>query len=160
MVDFGAAHIITDYEFFSGLNDLGRGQPDAALERFERAVEVGHGIKEVYNNIGSALAEHDREGWATRYFETAVGLDPRYTLPRWNLFRISKKHARWQEARDHLSEIIKAAPEGFRAYGEMGFLLRSHFGDTQGAVHFWQESLRLNPAQPQITRALAECDSG
>ena len=79
-----------------------------------------------------------------------------YALPRWNLFRLFKRHGRYAEAREQLEQIIAATPDDFRAYGEMGFLLRNHLDDPGTAVHFWHESLRLKPDQPQILTALTE----
>lgn len=134
--DFGAAHIMTDFEFFQGLDDLEGGQSTAALAHFARAAEFGWGIREAFNNIGSALGEYGRDEEAIGYFRQAAGLDHRYTLPRWNMFRLFKRQGRLPEARRQLVKIIAAEPADFRAYGEMGFTLHHHFNDPDGAVHF------------------------
>lgn len=156
VVDFGACQILVDYHFFGGLNELRRGQTAEALRRFEEAATYGRGIKEAFNNLGSVLAEHGLESAAIDRFERAAALDWRYALPRWNLFRIHKKTGQWEAARRQLTEIIRATPDDFRAYGELGFLLADSFGDRPAAEHAWKESLQLNPDQPQIIAALAE----
>ena len=102
------------------------------------------------------VTEHGAADEATKYFEQAAALDGRYVLPRRNLFRVMKENGHWQGAKKWLQEIIVADPEDYWAYGEMGFLLSTHFDDQQKAIQYWQESLRRNPAQPQIVRALAE----
>lgn len=159
VMDLGAHQILCEYEFFAGLADLEGGRDEAALAHFESAAELGEGIKENSNNIGSALAEFGRDDEAIHFFNMAAQSDSRYTLPRWNLFRLLRRHGQWHEARRRLEEIIQADPDDFRAYGEMGFLLRDHGRNPQEAVRFWQESLRRNPAQPAIIRALSDCDS-
>ncbi|UCG31804.1 MAG: tetratricopeptide repeat protein, partial [Phycisphaerales bacterium] len=121
-----------------------------------RAAEgYGRGVKEVCNNIGSVLAEYGHDPPAVDYYARAAGMDKHYALPRWNLFRLFKRHGRYAEAREQLEQIIAATPDDFRAYGEMGFLLHNHLDDPDAAVRFWHESLRIKPDQPQIIEALA-----
>lgn len=156
VTDFGASQILVDYTFFEGLDALRSGRSEEALKRFAEAAEYGRGIKEVFNNLGSVLAEHGLEPAAIDQFERAAALDWRYALPRWNLFRLNKKQGRWEEARRQLTEIIRATPDDFRAYGELGFLLADTVGDRSAAERAWKESLRLNSDQPQVIAAMAE----
>ncbi|MCK4661141.1 MAG: DUF2723 domain-containing protein, partial [Phycisphaerae bacterium] len=156
VVDFGASHIMVDFEFFRGLADLQRGDKDAALEHLSRAAQFGAGIKEVYNNIGSALGEYGHPEQAITYFQQAARLDSRYKTPRFNLFRTFQNQGRRQESRAQLEEILAADPDDCRAYRELGFLLYYQGHDLRQAAHFWQESLRRNPAQPQVVCALAD----
>ncbi len=66
------------------------------------AADYGHDVKEVYNNVGSALAEHGQIESAVPYFEKAATLDERYVLPRWNLFRTALQEEDWTRARIRL----------------------------------------------------------
>ena len=154
--DLGASHILADHAFFSGLNDLRMGRMDAALSRGKAEERKGRGSKEIFNNIGSALAEHGQADQAISYLEQAASLDARYTLPRWNLFRLARERERWGRACDRLADIIRADPAEYRAHAEMGFLLDGIFGDAAGAIRHWQQSLRLNSDQPQVISALAK----
>lgn len=158
VMDMGARHIHVDYYFFAGLNALEEGNADDALSDFAGAAEYGRGIKEAFNNIGSALAEHGQDAEAEKYLSEAAGLDGRYLTPRWNLFRLSAKHARWDEARRWLTEIIAAAPDDARGHAELGFLLSERFGDPEGANAHWRESLRLDGNQPRVRAALSGTD--
>ncbi|MCP4249068.1 MAG: DUF2723 domain-containing protein [bacterium] len=154
--DLGSSHILADHAFFSGLDDLRKDRVDAALSYFDAAARHGRGIKEIFNNIGSALAEHGQADQAIGYLEQAASLDARYTLPRWNLFRLARERERWGRARDRMADIIRVDPADYRAHGEMGFLLDGIFGDTAAAIRHWRQSLRLNADQPQIIAALAK----
>ena len=154
VVDFGADHILCDYEFFMGLEELEKGLLEPATRHFISATGHGSGIKEVFNNIGSALGEHGFDENAIEYFKQAASLDTRYALPRWNLFRTYKVLRDWPQAKYWLKQIIAATPDDYRAYGEMGFV-QEQLGNTNQAVDYWQESLRLNPAQYAIVDALS-----
>ncbi len=109
--DFGAAHIRVDYAFFRGLARLEAGDTAAALAYFEEAARHGAGIKEVFNNLGSALAEHRQADAARDYFRTAADLDPHYITPRRNLYRIARLEQRWSDARNVLKEILSVEPD-------------------------------------------------
>ncbi len=156
VLDIGASHILSEYKFFTALHDLEHDRQETALAHFRAAARLADGIKEAFNNIGSALGEYGLSDEAIGYFQQAAALEPHYTLPRWNLFRTFKAKSRWSEARDQLTAILEADADDFRAHGEMGFLLATHFDDRDGAIHSWRESLHGNPNQPQIVDALAE----
>ena len=154
VVDFGADHILCDYEFFMGLDKLEKGLRESAIRHFESAAAHGREIKEVFNNLGSALGEHGFDENAIEYFRQAASLDVHYALPRWNLFRTYKARGNWPQAKYWLEQIIAATPDDYRAYGEMGFV-QEQLGDQEKAVYFWQESLRRNPGQRAIIDELS-----
>jgi len=154
IVDLGASHIMADFEFFRGLDRLAKNDAKAALGYFATSAKYGHDIKEVYNNIGSALAEHRIPKEAIPYFHMAACLDPGYATPRWNLFRLYQDHGDYEEARVTLEELITGNPRAPQPYSEMGFLLDRHCDDQQEAARYWREALRLNPDQPAVIREL------
>lgn len=154
VIDFGASHVLTDIAFFRGLDALGRGHRDDALAHFEQAAHHGRGIREVFNNLGSALAENGLSREAETRFRQAAVLDWRYVLPRWNLFRLFLREERWSDARAQLEQIIRADPDDARAYAEFGFLLSERFNDVPTAVRCWHDALRRNPDQPRVIHAL------
>jgi tetratricopeptide (TPR) repeat protein len=154
--DLGSANINADFAFFHGLRALEHGELSTALARFGDACTYGKGVKELPNNIGSALAEHGHASEARPYFEQAATLDRHYALPRWNLYRVARDQRDWPEARKQLEAIIAADPTDAHAHGQLGFLLRDHFSDRGQAITQWRQSLALKPDQPQVRDALAE----
>lgn len=89
--DLGAAHILADYDFFLGLRFLQDGALNLAQEHFARCAKHAHGIKEAFNNIGSALAEQGMSDAAIPYFEQSRAMDRHYLTPRRNLLRIYRQ---------------------------------------------------------------------
>lgn len=159
VIDFGAKHIEAEFAFFVGLDHLRHRRLDAAVAMFERAADFGEGVKELLNNIGSALGEYGHTAKAEPYFKQAAALDRHYALPRRNLFRIAAGRHDWEEAKRWLEESIAANPRDYRSYSELGFMLVDHLNDPAGARRYWQESLRLWPDQPRVKTALTRLEN-
>jgi hypothetical protein len=157
-IDLGAVHIIVDATFFRGLARLEAGDVEGAELYFSQAAEAGAGIKEVFNNLGSAWAEHGYPNRARPHFESAADLDPRYATPRWNLFRIARAHRDWTAAEQRLRELAAADPDDPRPLNELGRLILAAREDPASAAEFWRASLRRRPDQPAIRRALADLE--
>ncbi|MCC7293437.1 MAG: DUF2723 domain-containing protein [Phycisphaerales bacterium] len=153
--DFGADNILADYEFFRGLYSLDHEDPTMAMDRFAKACEYGHGIKEVYNNIGCALAERGRGEEAMAYLDRAAALAPGYGVPLWNKLRVLKARKDWAAAETVLLELADATPRDFRVFGELGFIAQLRALPDETVKARFLESLRLNPAQPQVIESLA-----
>lgn len=158
LLDYAATNILADYYFARGVHCAEQGQIEEALQFFDRTLEYAQDIKEIYNNVGSALAEAGRLDEAIGRYEYAAKLDWRYTPARWNLARIFKSAGRFDWSAKVFEDLTRAAPGDFRPFGELGFLYRDAFGDLPRARHWWYESLRLNPRQPQIIQALAHSE--
>jgi hypothetical protein len=156
VIDLGASHILADHHFYKGWYALKDNDLETALRHFRQAAGFGHGIREVFNNIGSALGEHGHADLAQDYFLRAAEIDRHYTMPRWNLFRAYRNQREFDKACDMLEQLIEADPNDPRPYGEMGFIQNMHYRDTAAAVKYWRLSLERHPAQPQIIEALRQ----
>lgn len=154
VLDSGARYILCEYEFFAALHELENESIEPALDHFRKAAAIRKGVKQLHNNIGSALAEHGLSEEAIGYFQKAARLDDYYTVPRWNLFRLFKQLGREEDARRQLEKIIQVTPKDFRPYRELGFLLNGKLEDQEGAIHYWRKSLRLKPEQPDLISIL------
>lgn len=154
--DYGAVNTVSDYCFFKGLSLLKTKMIDEALLLFSRSAALAKGIKEVYNNIGSALAEHGLLGHAQRYYQRALKLDDRYVSALWNLARTSSAVGDRKAAAQYFEKLYEVTPDDFRVPGELGFLYLRHLGNTKQAQTFFDASLKLNPKQPQIQQVLKE----
>ncbi|MCG3132474.1 MAG: hypothetical protein FLDDKLPJ_03324 [Phycisphaerae bacterium] len=152
--DFGADNILADHEFFRGLNALRLGRSEDARSAFARCVDYGWGVKEIANNVGSALAEAGQVSEAVSYFKIASTIDPEYTTAWWNLARIQKALGDYPGAREAFVRLAELTPADFRVHGELGFLTLLTGGDRRIARGCFEASLRLHPDQPQILKAL------
>lgn len=156
--DYGAVNIVGDFFFFRGLEELRQDKPNQALAAFGRAARVCRGIKQVHNNIGSALAEHGLIEPATRYYDRALSLDGDYASALWNRARTAKNRKNYKTAANYFTRLREAKPDDFRVPGELGFLHLRHLDNPQKAAEYLQASLDMKSNQPEIKRALARLE--
>lgn len=110
VIDFGASCILFDFHFFSGLRDIRLGNDKRALAEFSIATRFADGIKESFNNVGSALADHGKFSEAIPYFREASRLGDRYLTPRRNLVRTLERLGRLAETKEVLVDILRIDP--------------------------------------------------
>ncbi len=154
--DYGADNILSDYEFFCGVRSLRQADETQALEHFAAAMGYGWGVKEIANNIGSALAENGLTQQALAYFRRASELDPRYATARWNEARVRKALRDWAGAESVFLELAELTPMDFRVFGELGFLGQLLDRPKEVVEPRFTRSLELNAQQPQILAALGQ----
>lgn len=158
LLDHAAVNILADYHYACGIRALAQDDWPKARRSFDAALEVAWGLKEIINNIGSALADHGHVDEAIIHYEAAARLDWRYAPARWNLARIFQSQGRIDWAAKVYQDLVQAVPGDFRPYGELGFIYADAFQDTARARHWWYESLRRNPIQQQLIDTLAACE--
>lgn len=156
--DLSAMNILADYYYARAVAALETGYKKTARSDFAKASGHAWGMKEVHNNVASALADYGLIEEAIAYYEEAARMDWRYVPARWNLARIFQNIGKLDWAAKVYEDITRAAPGDYRPYGELGFLFRDHFGDPGRARYWMYESLRINPVQPQIIEVLAKMD--
>lgn len=156
--DHAATNILADYHYARGTRALEAGDKVRAKSEFETCLRHAWGLKEIYNNVASALAEAELLDEAIGHYEEACRMDWRYAPGRWNLARVFKSVGKFDWAAKIFEDLTKATPGDFRPYGELGFLYRNKLGDIERARYWWHESLRINPRQSQIIAALAQSD--
>ncbi len=154
VTDIAADHILGDFHFFRALDQLRRNRLEEALKNFETAARHIHSIKEGFNNIGSALAEHNRPVEAIPYFQHAAALDAKYLTPQWNLVRLYENLGRLAQAERALQDIAIILPDDHRVYRRLGFIAHElHDNDVQ-AREYWKRSLSLFPDQADLKQLI------
>jgi tetratricopeptide (TPR) repeat protein len=154
-IDHAAMNIVADYYHARGLRAAESGDMAQAKAEFDRVLEWAWGMREIHNNVASALAETDDLDGAIAIYETAAKMDWTYAPARWNLARIFKSLQKYDWAASIFEDLTRASPGDFRPYGELGFLKSEWLGRPDEARFWWYESLRIQPDQPQIIAALA-----
>lgn len=157
-LDYAGANILADYHYAIGMSAMKAGRKSEGIDEFSRCAAYAWGIKEVFNNVGSALAEYGEVDAGIGYYEKAARMDWMYAPARWNLAKIFKASGRIDWSVKVFEDIVKAAPKDFRPYGELGFLQRDFLGNPDRARQLWYESLRHNPRQSQLIDALYQLD--
>jgi len=155
-LDYGAINIVSDYFYFRAVSLLKHKDINNALTHFALSARLAHGIKEVYNNIGSALAEQGLLNEALSYYKYALLLDKDYISALWNIARTCMASGNRKAAIDYFQQLYKVTPHDFRIPGELGFLNINCHGNTRKAQEYFLASLKLNPNQPQIKKILNE----
>jgi protein O-mannosyl-transferase len=68
-----------------GIALAGRGQLDAAIDHYRRALEIKPDYAEAHNNIGIALTERGQGNAAIDHYRRALDIKPDYAVARDNL---------------------------------------------------------------------------
>lgn len=155
-IDHAAMNIVADYYHARGIHAIDNGDIETAKTELEHVLEVGWGMREIYNNVASALAEADCLDRAIGVYEAAAKMDWSYAPARWNLARIFRSIGKHEWAASVFEDLTRASPGDFRPFGELGFLMDQELHRPQEAEFWWYQSLERQPEQPQIIAALAE----
>jgi tetratricopeptide (TPR) repeat protein len=66
-------------------------QLSEAQQHLEKALEIRPNVPEVINNLGSVLAQQNKQAQAVEFFERAIVLRPNYARARFNLAEVLEK---------------------------------------------------------------------
>jgi len=131
-------------KFFLGLNHL-------YLKEYEKAALVFRSLngtiplREVYGNLGIALARQGAHGEGTYWLEQAAKGNPRNSNFHFNLAYNLWRTRKFKRALESLSEMLKKNP----ADSEAHYLLYKCFesvGRSEEATKSWKQALKLKPA--------------
>lgn len=154
VVDLGASHILFDNYFFRGLAEIESKSADPAVAQFDRGVAYVQGIREPFNNVGSALAENGHTDESVPFFQAAAEIDSTYKTPRRNLFKILIEKGDNEKAWNMLMELQKIDAQDARLLKDIGWFQYTVNRDANAALKAWSESLRQNPHQPDVIQTL------
>jgi tetratricopeptide (TPR) repeat protein len=147
----------------AGMEAMGQGQPGAAVAQFEaalaldpgdrraqalhlQAVEALHGLVAVLLAKATELEVQGRVGDAYRSAQLALAADPGDLEARQSSNRLA---ARLNLNRDDAKRADDLYYQGVYAYGA---------GDTDKALHLWNEGLRLEPGDGPLLEAARSAD--
>ncbi len=145
--DYSATLIFSDVHFARGRDAIADGERGEALAEFERA-GAWAGAKEVYNNIGSALAEGGYAEVAAPYFERAIAIDGSYLMALENAARVNLEMRAFARAADYFERAARLSPRDPRLLLERGQALEGS-GDPRQALRSYEAAARLDPRSPQ-----------
>ncbi len=109
----GALEILpqrTDVLYALGVVLHARGQPLAARELFQRAVDGGMRDADLSNNLGRLLLEAGESGKARAELERALAIDPRSAAAHYNLGLLFQRTGDAAAAREHLERASSLDP--------------------------------------------------
>jgi tetratricopeptide (TPR) repeat protein len=145
-------------EAAAGYLELGRREPRAALDRFDRALALQGNYVSALVGRGEALVAMDREGEAIAAFGAALAVDPartdlqrRVEVLRFRglerdlaTARAAAKSDRPDEARRAYQAAIASSPDSAFLYRELGAVER-RAGGAESALVYFRKALELEP---------------
>jgi tetratricopeptide (TPR) repeat protein len=106
--DYTSRMVMGDIKFAEARHAFEICEPKKAVEICREASSHGQFSKEVQNNLGSLLAEHQKFDEAETYFRKALVLDPAYTMARRNLATALRASGKKDEAKAEYQELLRA----------------------------------------------------
>jgi tetratricopeptide (TPR) repeat protein len=115
-VDITVQIIEGDMLYLKGFAHLRAGQPDEAIACWSRIGGDLAPLKQIFNNIGSALAEHGRTTEALDFYGRALQEDAGYLIALRNKTLVHRSRGETSAAIDGLKELVEreADPRGAR----------------------------------------------
>ena len=123
------------------------GLPDAALERYNEALEFAEDGKdsEVFFNMGIAYKIKGQLDKAAAEYERALELSPQYAEALNNLGNIRKDQKKYEEAITHLESSIKIFSDNPKTHNNLGTVYAMK-GDVNKAALYFTKAVRLQPS--------------
>ncbi len=121
-----------------------KGQDDAALAEWKKALELSPDDPMANNNLGVHLLKRGELDQALGYFQKAADAKPDYADAQTNLGVALLQRERVDEAIPHLEKALVANPKNAQIYYNLGgaFYMK---GRIQEALDVWRQGLRVDP---------------
>ena len=131
-------------------NNLGkalttRGELEAAMEHFRRALEIDPGYAKAYNNLGLVFFMGGRPDEAIQNYRQALDIDPDYAKARNNLGIALAARGDVKGAIFHLRQALGINPAYSDAHYNLGNVL-ARTGDLDAAMEHFRRALEIDPA--------------
>jgi len=141
-IDVPAAEIyrLTD----SGWDLAKRGQLDAAMAEWMKALEFDPRDANLHNYVGAALMQEGKFDEAVRRLQMALESNPDADEAHGNMGLALMQEGRLGEASAHLQKAVEINPANARAHFNLGYALYAA-GKTPQALAEWRMGLRIQP---------------
>ena len=144
-----AAHSIFGYDYAR------RGQPDKAMESYQRALEANPGDPRVLFNVGNLYLGQGKPAEAADAYRQAMGGMSYHAGLHTNLGMALAQLGLLDEAARELREALARDPNHAQAHTNLGTVLRAK-RDWAGARRHYEAARRIDPYIPAAQRGLAE----
>lgn len=131
-----------------------RGEHDAALECFSRAVAYAPGLAQARTNLGAVLLRRGRVREGLEHLRCAVDLDPGFVMARVNL-ATALLEVDVAAAEEHARAALARGPREALAHLAYG-TARGLQGDLASARTHWELALEYNPGLGSAHASLAQ----
>jgi len=120
-----------DPEHFSSLHNLGNielisGDPDKALQLYNRAIEAFPGFATAYNSAAAILLKQGKTAQARELLEQCLEIDPYHALARVNYGSLLLAEGELDKAEEQFNRAIELFPSHYGAYAGMAKIAAQH----------------------------------
>ncbi len=129
-----------------GTEFLLKGQPDKAIDEFQKTVDINPGFAKANNNLGIALAQKGRDDEAIAHFQKALATNPDDTdaaEARYNLGSALMRKGQTAEAAADFQKALAINPEYADAHNNLGIALARQ-GRPDEAIEQYSKALAIN----------------
>lgn len=160
---------IESLNFTMGLVLKKQGKFIEAIKYFQKVVLGNDRHEQAFNCLGECCAEIDMEEEAESFFAKSTKLDPEYLQPIMNLGRLYFKQGRYYNAILAIERFLEIKSRMLNLEGkdiekkhdadvefayEMLGKAYMQIGEREKAISIWQNSLKVNPSQPEIIQLI------
>jgi tetratricopeptide (TPR) repeat protein len=121
-----------------------RGEFQAAIEHYRRAIEINPGYVNSYNNLGVALLAQGQLDGAVAQFRQAAAIGPGYIMAHSNLGIALARKGEMDEAVDEFRAALRLNPSYAVGHYNLGSALALR-GDLEGALEEYRAAVRYDP---------------
>ena len=120
------------------------GQLEAAIEYYQKALQLKPDYAEVHFNLGNVLEQKGKLVEAIEAYQKALQRKPDYAEAHSNLGNVLKKQGKLQAAIYSYEQSLKILPNSALTYYNLGHAFAKQ-GKLSAAVESYQKALRLKP---------------
>ena len=141
-IDVPAAEFYRLFDLALGLAD--RGQFDAAISEWNKALAIDPESFKAENNLGIALLRSGRVAEAVAHFEKSVAIQPAYPQAHFNFGNALSVAGQADRALAEWQKAVELYPGFADARAALGLALASR-GRTEEAIAQWRKAVEIQP---------------
>lgn len=131
-----------------------KGEHEAAVAEWKRALQLGTPEAKAYFNLGNALAETGKADEAIASYQKAIELSPDHAEAQNNLGNALVGQRRLDEAIPHFEKALQVNPDHAGAHSNLGSALAQK-GRLDEAIPHFERSVELSPEAVDTLNNLA-----
>ena len=133
-----------------------RGEYDAAIARYKKALEIKPDYADADNNLANLLVGRRQYDSAIAYFHKALEIKPDFFEAHYNLALALVDCGQYDSAIAHYQRALEIKPGNAEVHNNLGKVL-AHLGRIDAAIAHYQKALEIKPdyAEAHVNLGLA-----
>ena len=123
-----------------GVSNKGLGQLNEAVEAFEKAIAIGPGYADAYNNMGTTLQDQGKREEAIEAYNKALAIKPDYAEAYYNLGNTLQDQGKLEGSIEAYNKALVFRPDYGDAYCNIGNAFQEQ-GELDEALEAYKKAL-------------------